>query len=108
MYGVFQPIAAGLSFALRRPPRAHRCGLMAVTVRALASGSSGNAVLVQADKTALLIDAGLPGRTLARLLREYGVRPGHLAGILITHEHSDHISGAATLSRQYRAPVIAT
>ncbi len=80
---------------------------MAITVRALASGSSGNAVLVRAGETALLIDAGLPGRTLAKYLREHGVHPGQLAGILITHEHSDHISGAATLSRQYRAPIIA-
>jgi len=80
---------------------------MAITVRALSSGSSGNAVLVRAGETALLIDAGRSARTLAKHLHDHGVRPGQLAGILITHEHSDHISGAAALARLYNAPIIA-
>ena len=80
---------------------------MAITVKALSSGSSGNAVLVRAGETALLIDAGRPGKVLAKYLREQGVLAGGLAGIFITHEHSDHISGAAALSRLYKAPIIA-
>lgn len=80
---------------------------MSIYVKALASGSSGNAVLVRAGAVALLIDAGLPGRTLTRLLRAHDVRPGSLAGILISHEHSDHIAGAVALARAYRAPIVA-
>ena len=80
---------------------------MSIYVRALASGSSGNALLVRAGDVALLIDAGLPGRRLAALLRSHNVRPGGLAGIMVSHEHADHISGAAALARLYRAPIVA-
>ena len=80
---------------------------MSIYVKALASGSSGNALLVRAGDAALLIDAGLPGRRLATLLRAHGVQPGHLAAILPSHEHSDHISGIVALARLYRAPIIA-
>lgn len=80
---------------------------MNIYVKALASGSSGNALLVRAGETALLIDAGLPGRHLAALLRAHDVRPGDLAGILVSHEHSDHMSGAGALSRLYKAPIMA-
>jgi phosphoribosyl 1,2-cyclic phosphodiesterase len=80
---------------------------MSIYVRALASGSSGNALLVRAGDVALLVDAGLPGRRLAALLRYHNVRPGVLAGILVSHEHTDHISGAAPLARLYRAPIVA-
>jgi len=76
-------------------------------VFALASGSSGNAMLVQAGKTNLLIDAGLPLRTLAPLLARRGVRENELDGILLTHEHPDHCSGAGPLARKMRAPLIA-
>lgn len=80
---------------------------MSIYVKALASGSSGNAVLVRAGDAAVLIDAGLPGRRLAALLRAHDVRPGHLAAILPSHEHSDHIAGIATLAKLYRAPIVA-
>jgi phosphoribosyl 1,2-cyclic phosphodiesterase len=80
---------------------------MSIYVRALASGSSGNALLVRAGDVALLIDAGLPGRRLAALLRGHNVRPGGLAGIMVSHEHADHICGAAALARLYRAPIVA-
>ncbi len=87
------------------PPLALKSG--EIVVKALASGSSGNAVLVRAGAVAVLIDAGLPGRTLAALLRQHGVAPGELAAILVSHEHSDHIAGATVLSRLYHAPVVA-
>ena len=80
---------------------------MSIYVKALASGSSGNALLLRAGETAVLIDAGLPGRHLASLLRAHGVQPGGLAAILVSHEHSDHISGACALARLYRAPIVA-
>lgn len=79
---------------------------MPIKVRALASGSSGNALLVQADETAILIDAGPPGRQLAARLQEHGVVPGGLAAILVSHEHSDHMAGASALARLYRAPIV--
>lgn len=94
-------------YAIYPRPRPFRTRVVSIYVRALASGSSGNAVLVRAGATAVLIDAGLPGRNLAALLRTHGVRPGELAGILVSHEHSDHIVGAAALARAYRAPIVA-
>jgi phosphoribosyl 1,2-cyclic phosphodiesterase len=76
-------------------------------VHSLASGSSGNAMLVQSGKTNLLIDAGLPLKTLSPLLARRGVRVHDLDGILLTHEHPDHCSGAGPLSRRTGAPLIA-
>lgn len=74
----------------------------------LYSGSSGNALFVQYGQTRLLIDAGKPGKTLTEALRSIGVEPQSLSGILITHEHSDHISGAGVMARKYRLPIYAT
>lgn len=74
----------------------------------LYSGSSGNALFVQYGQTRLLIDAGKPGRTLTAALDSVGVDPSTLDAILITHEHSDHISGAGVMSRKYRIPIYAT
>ena len=75
---------------------------------ALASGSSGNATLVQANGTNLLIDAGLSARTLAGWLKRHGVESGNLHGILLTHEHQDHATGASVLARRMNAPVFAS
>ena len=74
----------------------------------LFSGSSGNALFVQYGSTRLLIDAGKPGKTVATALDLIGVEPDSLDGVLITHEHSDHISGAGVLARKYHVPVYAT
>ncbi len=73
----------------------------------LYSGSSGNALLVLADGAALLVDAGLPGRVVAEALAAAGVAPEQLSGILVTHEHSDHVKGVGILARRYRLPVYA-
>ena len=78
-----------------------------VRVHALASGSSGNAFLVQAGRTHVLIDAGLPVRTLSALLARRGVHANGLDAILLTHEHSDHSCGAGPLARRMGAPVVA-
>jgi phosphoribosyl 1,2-cyclic phosphodiesterase len=71
----------------------------------LASGSSGNAVYLESEKTRLLIDGGLSGSEIERRLSSLGVNPGHLDGILVTHEHSDHLNGVGILSRRFSLPV---
>ena len=71
----------------------------------LYSGSSGNALLIAADGAAILVDAGLPGRVVADALAEAGVAPEQLSGLLITHEHSDHISALPVFCRRYGVPV---
>lgn len=74
----------------------------------LASGSSGNCLLASDGTTHLLIDAGISARRICKSLRALGVEPAGLSGILITHEHSDHIGGLATLTKQLRLPVYAS
>ncbi len=73
----------------------------------LASGSNGNSCCVSSARTAVLIDAGLPGRTLEALMRENQLSPDALSAILVTHEHTDHIAGVGVLSRKYGLPVYA-
>ncbi|OQB23489.1 MAG: putative metallo-hydrolase YycJ [Firmicutes bacterium ADurb.Bin182] len=73
----------------------------------LFSGSSGNCSFLEAENVRLLIDAGLAGCTVTNALAKIGVAPETLNAILITHEHSDHISGVGVLSRKYKLPVYA-
>jgi phosphoribosyl 1,2-cyclic phosphodiesterase len=79
-----------------------------VRVTALASGSSGNAFLVEAEGIKLLFDAGLPGAMLEYYLRQRGASPSQLAAIFVSHEHIDHLRGAGTLARRYKLPVVAS
>jgi phosphoribosyl 1,2-cyclic phosphodiesterase len=79
-------------------------------VVSLGSGSSGNALFVEAGpqgRTKLLVDAGLTGRVLTERLRKLHVTLSELQGVLLTHEHSDHTIGVATLMKRYGIPVIA-
>ena len=76
-----------------------------MTVTTLASGSSGNCILVSHGATHLLVDAGISCRRIKKALAGLGLTPGELTAVLITHEHSDHISGLATLFKQYHLPV---
>ena len=73
----------------------------------LASGSAGNCTLVQDGETSLLIDAGISAKRICAGLNALGVSVDELSGILITHEHSDHIKGVGVLSRRYSIPVYA-
>lgn len=75
---------------------------------AIASGSSGNCVYVGHKGTHLLIDAGISGKKVEEGLAAIGVAPEELKGILITHEHSDHIQGIGVLARRYGIPLYAT
>lgn len=73
----------------------------------LASGSAGNCTLVQDGETSLLIDAGISAKRICAGLNALGVSVDELSGILITHEHSDHISGLATLVKHHNIPILA-
>lgn len=76
----------------------------------LASGSSGNAALLATERTRILVDAGLSMRELRRRLAAIGEDLNRIDAILITHEHSDHVSGLAVLARnkEIRATVYMT
>ncbi len=76
-------------------------------VTVLASGSAGNAVLVESDGDRVLMDAGLSADAIERALASVGVRPEALAAILLTHEHDDHARGAGPLGRTAGVPVLA-
>jgi phosphoribosyl 1,2-cyclic phosphodiesterase len=80
---------------------------MSLRVKSLATGSSGNVILVQAGETSLLVDCGLPTRQVEEYLRHRHIDPASLAGILLTHEHSDHIQSAGVMARRYNVPIIA-
>lgn len=73
----------------------------------LGSGSKGNCTLVQSKKTTILIDAGFSGVEINRRLEPSGFSPDEISGLLITHEHNDHISGAGVMSRRVKVPVYA-
>jgi phosphoribosyl 1,2-cyclic phosphodiesterase len=74
----------------------------------LGSGSKGNATLVQSGDTLLMIDCGFSLRETARRMQRLGLQPGQLDAVLVTHEHSDHCAGVATLSRRHQVPVYLT
>ncbi|MEQ1921865.1 MAG: MBL fold metallo-hydrolase [Pyrinomonadaceae bacterium] len=71
----------------------------------LGSGSTGNAVLISSDTTNVLVDAGMSARELLRRLGEMGVAQDQLDGVLITHEHGDHIGGLRVLLSSVDCPV---
>lgn len=71
----------------------------------LGSGSEGNALVVQAGDTCLLMDCGFTLSETATRLARLGLDAGQLDGIVVTHEHGDHISGVARLARKHRLPV---
>lgn len=77
-------------------------------VCAIASGSSGNCVYIGHGGTQLLVDAGISGKKIEQALFSLGTAPETLDGILITHEHSDHIQGIGVLARRYGIPLYAT
>jgi len=79
--------------------------LAALRFASLGSGSEGNALVVQVGKTCVLMDCGFNlGESVARLAR-LGLAPEALSGIVVTHEHGDHIAGVARLARKYALPV---
>lgn len=74
----------------------------------LGSGSSGNAVLVEADGTRILIDVGFGPRTLATRLKVAAIDPCSIDACFLTHDHSDHVSGVARAAKRWGWAVFAT
>lgn len=71
----------------------------------LGSGSDGNGLLVEVARTRILADCGFSLAETVRRLARLGVEPESIAGIVITHEHDDHVGGAARFASQFGIPV---
>ena len=81
---------------------------MAMALTVLASGSKGNSAVVASSRTRILVDAGLSCRETFRRMRSCGIEPESLTGIVISHEHSDHVAGLPVLARKLRIPFFMT
>ncbi|EAR08249.1 MBL fold metallo-hydrolase [Reinekea blandensis] len=77
-------------------------------VASLGSGSKGNATLLEAAGDYFLVDCGFGLKEIEARLRNRGVHPDELKGILVTHEHGDHIKGAPMLANRYQIPLWTT
>jgi phosphoribosyl 1,2-cyclic phosphodiesterase len=71
----------------------------------LGSGSAGNSALIATDHCRILVDGGLSARQLVRRLEQCGVAPEQLDGVLLTHEHGDHVCGLEVLCRKFSVPI---
>ena len=73
----------------------------------LSSGSDGNAIYIESQQEKLLIDAGLSGKKIENLLQSINKSASDLTGILVSHEHRDHIQGVGVLARRHQIPIYA-
>ncbi len=80
---------------------------MTIKLCSLASGSSGNCIYVGGDRTGLLVDCGVSGKEILNNLRNLGICTSTIKGILVTHEHSDHIRSVGIVSRKLNIPIYA-
>ena len=71
----------------------------------LYSGSSGNSLFIETPHTKLLVDAGVSSKKIENALLDININPSSLDGILVTHEHSDHVQGLGTFSKKFNLPV---
>lgn len=74
----------------------------------IASGSSGNCTYVGSETTHLLVDIGISGKKAENGLNELGLTGRDVDGILLTHEHADHVAGLGVFARKYDVPIYAT
>ena len=74
----------------------------------IASGSSGNCIYAGSGRTAVLVDAGISGKRIEEGLNSIERKTAEVDGILITHEHSDHVKGLGVVARKYHIPIYAT
>jgi phosphoribosyl 1,2-cyclic phosphodiesterase len=79
-----------------------------IGVSALASGSKGNSIFIDGPDGSVLVDAGLSAREILRRLAHIGASPRRLTGILVTHDHSDHLRGVRVLARRLGLTVYGT
>ncbi len=82
-------------------------GKMSLSIAPLYSSSSGNSTFIGSENTGILIDAGCAGKYIISALDQIGIDPRFIKGILVTHEHSDHIKGVGIVSRKFDIPVYA-
>lgn len=73
----------------------------------LGSGSAGNSALIATDHCRVLIDGGLSARQIVVRLEQCGVKPEQLDGVLLTHEHGDHVCGLEVFCRKFHLPIYA-
>lgn len=73
----------------------------------LGGGSRGNCTYIESGTTRILIDNGFSGKEITRRMAVIDRHPEQLSGIIVTHEHNDHVSGVGVLSRRYNLPVYA-
>ncbi len=81
---------------------------MSVRVAVLGSGSRGNCTFIATEQTRLLVDAGFSKKTICNRLASLGERADNLDALLISHEHSDHVSGLKSVALQLKVPVYIT
>ena len=81
---------------------------MPLTFFSLGSGSCGNCYYLATESDAIIIDCGVSIRRFKKNMQEYGMKIGKVKGMIITHDHADHIKAAGKLSREYNIPVFAT
>ncbi len=74
----------------------------------IASGSSGNCIYIGSENTHILVDAGISNKRIEQGLNEIGLKGSDLSGVMITHEHSDHIRGLGVLARKHGMPIYGT
>lgn len=74
----------------------------------IASGSSGNCIYIGSDHTHILVDAGISNKRIEQGLNQIGISGSELNGVVITHEHSDHIKGLGVLARKRQVPIYGT
>ncbi|MFT8361534.1 MAG: MBL fold metallo-hydrolase [Sporolactobacillus sp.] len=80
---------------------------MGMQISVLASGSTGNSLYIESGQQHLLVDCGLSGKKMIDLLAQIDRLPEDITGILVTHEHSDHVKGLGVFARRFHTPVFA-
>src|SRR5215467_7587472 len=79
-----------------------------VAVSILASGSRGNSAVVESSRARILVDAGISCRETFKRMKSIEMEPRSISAILITHEHTDHVYGLATLAKKLNVPIFMT
>ena len=80
---------------------------MGLRFTVLASGSTGNATIIEGNDKTVMIDAGLSAKKLDELMKQQGISGQNIDALLVTHEHSDHIKGLGAFARKYNLPIYA-